>query len=382
VLETRSDIISRLLTSTVQELDIPPALRAAATAEYQRVGEWLASHADAADGWIVHPQGSFLLNTVVLPSLGDEYDVDTVCGRALKKHETTQARLKQEVGKSVELYRALQEGPDGPRALKERNRCWTLLYPSRLRFHLDVLPAIPNPEGGPSAILITDKELRNWQFSDPLAYADWFKAQSEVEFVQKRMVLAEAARTPPQAIPDWQVKTTLHRVVQVLKAHRNEYFRDELDMRPASILLTTLAGHAYRGDQVLMDAVLEAVELMPDYIKDTDDGPQVLNPVEPRENFADRWRAKPVLEKRFHEWLEKFAEDVREASSQHGLQKVAVRLSESFGEQPVQKAMEGLGETYKSTREHGGLAFAAGTGVLSGAGELRVRNHGFFGYGG
>jgi hypothetical protein len=382
VFETRSDIISRLLTGTVQELDIPPALRAAATAEYQRVGEWLASHADAADGWIIHPQGSFLLNTVVLPSLGDEYDVDTVCRRALSKHQTTQATLKQEVGESLGLYRALQEGPDGPRELKERNRCWTLLYPSRLRFHLDVLPAIPNPEGSPSAILITDKELREWQFSDPLAYADWFKAQSELEFVQKRMVLAEAARTPPQAIPDWQVKTTLHRVIQVLKAHRNAHFRDELDMRPASILLTTLAAHAYRGERDLMDAVLEAVELMPHYIKDTDDGPQALNPVEPRENFTDRWRAKPVLKKRFHEWLEKLAEDVREASSQQGLQKVAVRLSESFGEQPVQKAMEGLGETYKSTRERGGLAFAAGTGVLSGAGEVRVRDHGFFGYGG
>lgn len=382
MLETRSDIISRLLTSTVQELDIPPALRAAATAEYHRVGEWLASHADAEDGWVVHPQGSFLLNTVVLPSSGDEYDVDTVCRRGLKKQETTQARLKQEVGASLELYRALQEGPDGPRALNERNRCWALLYPLRLHFHLDVLPAIPNPEGGPSAILITDKELRNWQFSDPLAYAEWFKAQSELEFVQKRMVLAEAARTPPQAIPDWQVKTTLHRVVQVLKAHRNEHFRDELDMRPASILITTLAAQAYRGEQDLMEAVLEAVELMPIYIRDTDDGPQVLNPVEPRENFADRWGAKPVLEKRFHQWLEKLAEDVRDASSQHGLQKVAVRLSESFGEHPVQKAMEDLGETYKSTRAGGRLAFATGTGVLSSAGELPVRDHGFFGYGG
>jgi hypothetical protein len=382
VLHTRSDIISRLLTSTVQELDIPPALRAAATAEYQRVGEWLASHADAQGGWVVHPQGSFLLNTVVLPSVGDEYDVDTVCRRGLAKHETTQAKLKHEVGESLELYRALQEAANGPRALKERNRCWTLLYAAGRRFHLDVLPAIPNPDSGKSAILITDKELRNWQFSDPLAYAEWFKAQSQLEFVQKRMVLAEAARTPPQAIPEWEVKTTLHRVVQVLKAHRNEHFRDELEMRPASILITTLAAYAYRGEQDLMDAVLDAVELMPGYILDTDDGPQVLNPVEPRENFADRWRAKPVLEKRFHEWLEKLAEDVRDASSQQGLQRVAVRLSESFGEQPLQKALEGLGETYTSTRQRGGLAFATGTGVVSSAGQLPVRDHEFFGYGG
>jgi hypothetical protein len=381
MLDTSSDIISRLLTSTVQELDIPPALRAAATAEYQRVGEWLASHADAQDGWVVHPQGSFLLNTVVLPSWGDEYDVDTVCRRALAKQETTQARLKQEVGESLEIYRAVQSNPDAPRALKERNRCWTLCYPSRLRFHLDVLPAIPNREGGPSAILITDRELRNWQFSDPLAYADWFKAQSELEFVQKRMVLAEAARTPPQAIPEWQVKTTLHWVVQVLKVHRNVHFRNELDMRPASILITTLAAHAYRGEQDLMDAVLDAVDLMPQYVQETDEGLLVPNPVEPRENFADRWRTEPVLAARFYEWLEKLAEDVRDASSQQGLQKVGVRLSESFGE-PVQKAMEDLGETYHSTRARGGLALGASTGVLSSAGEVPVRDHGFFGYGG
>jgi hypothetical protein len=381
VLDTTSEIISRLLTSTVQEMDIPPDLRRAATAEYQRVGEWLASHTDAEDGWFVHPQGSFLLNTVVLPIWGDDYDVDTVCRRALTKQETTQAKLKLEVGESLQMYKAMQSGPGAPRAVKERNRCWTLCYPAELRFHLDVLPAIPNPEGGENAILITDRELRNWQFSDPLAYAAWFKAQSELEFIQKRMVLAEAARTPPQAIPDWQVKTTLHEVVQVLKAHRNEHFRDELDMRPASILITTLAAHAYRGEQNLMDAVLDAVELMPQYIQETDEGPLVANPVEPRENFADRWSNEPKLERRFEEWLETLAEDVSEASSEHGLQKVAVRLSESFGEQPVQKAMEDLGETYKAARVRGGLKFGASTGVLSSAGELPVREHGFFGCG-
>ena len=382
MLNTRSDIISRLLTSTVAELDIPAELRAAATAEYQRVGDWLAAHSDADGGWVVYPQGSFLLNTVVLPSWGDEYDVDTVCRRELSKHDTTQAKLKQEVGESLDIYRNVQQGQNGPHELRERNRCWTLCYSPSLRFHLDVLPAIPNPDGGPSGVLITDRKLRSWQFSDPLAYAGWFKAQSELEFVQKRMVLAEAAHTPPLAIPDWQVKTTLHRVVQVLKAHRNEHFRSELELRPASILITTLAAHAYRGEQELMEAVLDTVELMPTYIQDTEDGPLVSNPVEPRENFADRWRTQPKLAARFYSWLEQLAEDLREASSQQGMQKVAVRLSESFGERPIEKAMEDLGETYRSTRERGRLAFGTSTGVLSTAGEVPVRDHGFFGHAG
>src|SRR4051794_22957825 len=157
--ETSSDLISQLLRDTVAELDIPPELRAAATREYGRVGNWLAAHADGDAGWVVYPQGSFLLNTVVLPEGRDEYDVDTVCRRELDKGATTQAKLKHEVGVALAGYvSAHRRQPDGPIGQKERNRCWTLRYDRSLRFHLDVLPAIPNLEAQPDGILITDRE--------------------------------------------------------------------------------------------------------------------------------------------------------------------------------------------------------------------------------
>src|SRR4051812_33517075 len=285
--DTSSDLISRLLRDAVAELDIPPDLRAAATREYERVGTWLAAYADGHAGWVVYPQGSFLLNTVVLPSGRDEYDVDTVCRREIAKHATTQVGLKSGVGDALSSYVAAHDHlPDGPRERKERNHCWTLCYARSLRFHLDVLPGIPNPEAPPDGILITDRELRDWQRSNPLAFAAWFKRQAEAEFIAKRARLAEAAHTPPQAIPDWEVKTTLHRVIQVLKLHRNEYFRDDLGMRPSSILITTLAAHAYRGEQELYEALLQTAELMPEFITRTTGGVWVPNPVEPRENFA------------------------------------------------------------------------------------------------
>jgi hypothetical protein len=41
---------------------------------------------------------------------------------------------------------------------------------------------------------------------------------------------------------------------------------------------STLAAHAYRGEQSLMDAVLDAAELMPQYIQVTDDGLLVPQP--------------------------------------------------------------------------------------------------------
>jgi hypothetical protein len=377
---TSSDLISQVLRNAVVELDIPPELREAANREYGRVGNWLAAEADGDDGWIVHPQGSFLLNTVVLPTGRDEYDLDSVCRREIAKQNTTQFELKSEVGGVLSDYiEAHRHLPNGPVGLKERKRCWTLGYARSMRFHLDSLPAIPNPESPPDGILITDRELREWQRSNPLAFASWFKRQAHSEFVAKRARLAEAAHTPPQEIPDWEVKTTLHRVVQVLKVHRNEYFRDHLDIRPASILLTTLAAHAYRGEQDLYGALLQTVELMPDYIVETDAGLWVPNPVEPRENFADKWRKEPHLAREFQAWLGQLGEDLRDAESHRGLDRVAARLQESFGEQPIENAIGRLGDAYRRTREAGALTLAPASGLLSTGRGLPVRDHGFYG---
>ena len=175
------------------------------------------------------------------------------------------------------------------------------------------------------------------------------------------------------------MKTTLHRVVQVLKLHRNHHFGSDLDSRPASILLTTLAAHAYRGEQDLYDALLQTVELMPDYVTSTPSGLCVPNPVEPRENFADKWREEPRLARRFFSWLDQLGEDLREAESRTGIDRVAARLQESFGAEPVEKAVGRLGDAYTRTREAGALAMAPASGMLLAGHGVPVRDHGFYG---
>jgi len=379
MLDTTTEIISQLLQGTVEALDIPEELHATAVEEYGYVGNWLADHADVGgDGWLVYPQGSFLLGTVVRPYGLDHYDLDAVCRRGIAKESTTQAALKADVGGVLRNYVAARMGASGgPYGVEERKRCWTLNY--SMPFHLDVLPAIPNPDGLPTGILLTDKTLHAWQHSDPIAYAAWFKERMKQEFIAKRMRLAEAARTAPEKIPDARVKTTLQRVVQVLKHHRNEFFANDLERRPASILVTTLAAHAYRGERDLNEAVLEAVELMPSYIEQDAGVWQVSNPVEPRENFADKWSSDPERAELFFAWLDQLTVDLNEADERRGLDKVAARLSESFGLEPVRKAAGRLGALYLDEREQGRLRFATSTGVLSGAGALPVKRHGFYG---
>ncbi len=372
--------VTELLGGAVESLDIPEDLFRAAATEYADVGSWLAEHADAGEGWEVYPQGSFLLGTVVQPLGRDEYDVDLVCRRSLDKNQVSQEELKEGVREALSGYLYSRRGDSGaPDSCEDRKRCFTLIY--REAFHLDVLPAIPDSAGSQTGILLTDRDLRAWQFSDPKAYAEWFKARMATEFIAKRAMLAEAARVEPEEIPDSRVKTTLQRTVQALKHHRNLYFAENLDERPPSILLTTLAAHAYAGQQDLFDALLGAVSSMPKFIEHDGSSWSVPNPVQGQENFADKWGDYPERAKQFFAWLDQLEADLKAAGEARGLDRVASRLAESFGEGPIKRAAERLGSAALRSRDRGQLGFNKDTGALTvaGAGATLVKPHDFYG---
>jgi hypothetical protein len=375
-----ADQVSELLGATVESLDIPEELFRAAATEYADLADWLAEHADGDHGWEVYPQGSFRLGTVVRPLHGDEYDVDLVCRRNLEKAQVTQAELKDGVGHALEGYIAHRTGDSGaPDGFESKKRCFMLSY--ERAFHLDVLPAIPDREGSSTGILLTDRDLHYWQYSDPKAYGEWFKRQMAAEFIVKRAALAEAARVEPEEIPDSEVKTTLQRTIQALKHHRNLYFAENLDERPASIMVTTLAARAYTGEGDLFQALLGTAAAMPIHIERDGEVWSVPNPVQEQENFVDKWAAHPELAEQFFGWLEQLQTDLRAAAEQTGLGKIAVRLAESFGEEPVERAAERLGDRMFERRREGSLGFNRSTGSLAlvGAGAVVVKPHDFYG---
>ena len=84
---------------------------------------------------------------------------------------------------------------------------------------MDVLPAIPNAEAAPNAIWLTDRDLRLWQPSNPIDYADWFHARMRQDFLREHEFLAKSMDVVD--VPSWQVKTPLQRTVQALKRHRD-----------------------------------------------------------------------------------------------------------------------------------------------------------------
>jgi hypothetical protein len=380
-LDTREGLLAQLLTNTIHALDLPPELRAHAKWRFNDIGTCLNEHGDSMGGapWDVYPQGAFLLGTVISPVGADgEYDVDLVCRRDIQPTSTTRGGLKADTGNALAAY--VKAPSLGPVRLDEGKRCWTLTEPER-SFHADVLPSIPDPEGSDTGILLTDRTYARWLPSDPKGFAAWFKSRMKAEFESKLAKMAEARRSTIEAIPEDEVKTTLQLAVQTLKRHRDVHFIKSVDMRPPSVLLTTLAAHSYRGEQNLFDAVVMMADEMPRHVERDGQEWWVGNPVQPTENFADRWQTEPERRDAFFGWIEKLKQDLDEIYQIRGIPMLSERIAKSFGESSIKMSVAALGDQYRSLREEAKLGMALGTGVLTVAGPTArpVRDHGFYG---
>jgi hypothetical protein len=380
MVESAEELVAEILTNTVTDRDIPAELQAAAESLYQDVGIWFGDHLDSDDEWTIYPQGSQLLGTAVRPYGQDDFDLDAVALCNVDKDDITQAELKGVVGDGLISYVDAHAGDDkAPTDCEEGRRCWTLVG-DHLGFHMDFLPAIPDPAAPPTGILLSDRDLFRWQFSNPIAFADWFHGRSYAEYMERRATLAKSLQVNVEDVPSWQVRTTLQQGVQALKLHRNIYFADDLDSRPPSVLLTTLAGHSYRGQKLLFDAVMEMVSLMPNYIERDGDEYVVLNPVQPNENFADRWGKQVDRPRKFFAWLRDFQRTLEEASkTTSGLDAMVARLGMGFGADTVKKAASKLAAERTTSRRSDLLSVTSTGAITSRAGIAKVRDHTFHG---
>ncbi|MCU1305051.1 MAG: hypothetical protein JWQ87_5335 [Candidatus Sulfotelmatobacter sp.] len=329
--------ISTLLESIAEELDISPELHQEAVLRYEDVGDWLGAPESPLERYApeIYPQGSFRLGTVVRPMKDDgEFDIDLVCRISREKDQTTQDGLKQLVGDR------LKSRGDLNKALKESRRCWRLNFESD--FHMDVLPCLPNPPRLPNGLLLTDKDLLRWQKSNPIDYASWFYGRMQIAFDLKRQHLAESLSASVQDVPEWQVRTPLQRVIQVLKRHRDLYFDVDDPNTPTSIIITTLAARAYQNQLDVQEALHAILSNMADYISYQNGRWVIMNPVEPDENFADKWNEKPARREAFIQWLERAKLDFGAVAENKSLTESVDLLRKSLGAAEVNRAVSRL----------------------------------------
>lgn len=372
--------LGHLLGGGLAALDITQPEFEQAVRRYEELGEVLDEQWSATYGQnSVFPQGSFRLGTVVRNvNRNDDIDIDIVAKRDVARSSISQEELKEDVGQAVRTY---ARRPDsGHPEVEESSRCWTLTWPD---MHMDVLPAIPNRDSRSDGLLITDKAVRKWLASNPTGYAAWFRARTTTTTLTARS--EEAKRLEIEAVPQWRRRTTLQRVVQALKRHRDVHFANHLQDRPASIVITTLAAHAYAGGADLYDSLRQVTSEMADHLEWSDDVWTLRNPAQPEENFLDSWAGDPGRVEHFFEWLRSAQDTFAGFESRSGLHEVLPLLEASFGGRFVRGANQALAETLDAARQEralrmqtgGTLAVASMASIASG---LRpVRGHQFAG---
>lgn len=333
-----SENLGRLINEVYEDLEIPVALFQEAKTKYIDLGVWL--NADSQEYFktdsSLYVQGSTLLGTSIKPiKQGDEYDFDLVYRRVLLKESITQAELKKQVGDQLKRYlKHLKEtGASEIPELIEGKRCWTLQYKGR--FHMDILPALPDPEPQylmcpEEGLIITDKDLTRWQFTNPKGFHAWFKQTMKVTLTEARSRLAKSASVAIEKIPEDDVKTTLQMAIQILKRHRDSTYQGDQDDKPISIIITTLGALSYNNSDNLYLALNQMVSNMDKHIENREGVLWVQNPINHKENFADKWEKYPERAENFMVWLNKAKNDLASLQNETNEERLMEKLSKSF----------------------------------------------------
>lgn len=327
---------NQLIKSMVESLELPESAYQKAKDRYEDIGEWFDRNESICRDNDPHifPQGSFRLGTAIRPlDENESYDLDLACKLRLgiSKGTHTQESLKALVGSEIESYRVAR-GIKAPK--EEKQRCWRLEYQDDLSFHMDIVPCIPADDSrqhlifeslrksgaddyfagsaSKTTVSITDNshpEYRqiseNWHISNPEGYAEWFVSRMNTSV---RTILEKAQ---VDEMPLYKRKTPLQRSIQLLKRHRDLRYKDDPDVKPISIIITTLAARAYQGETDLESAMSTILTRMGTFVNSS--YPRVPNPVDPAEDFADKW-SKPKykelnLEQNFWNWLRQAKSD-------------------------------------------------------------------------
>jgi hypothetical protein len=340
--------LSTVLEQIASALDLDETRYKNADEKYRAVASWLENETGILAKYTpaIYAQGSFALGTVVRPLSHDEYDLDFVC-------ELVGFTGDPKTIKEVLRERLMENGHYQPPTLVEMKRCWRLNYQGD--FHMDILPAKPSdlPSQTGSAIKIPDKELQQWFVSDPRGYAAWFSSQMETQFYHRYQVMESLAEKQISDVPKYFIKTTLQQVVQLIKRNRDIVFQDDSDDKPVSMIITTLAGLAYGELDLdwkgLFDTLLALLQEMPKFIKEKNGVYYVINPVNEKENFADKWKTKPARRQKFFKWLDSLTADVEALQACGSITEAQAIMEKLFGEKPTQRIIKELAEKQQNS---------------------------------
>lgn len=347
---------------------------------------------------VLRLQGSMRLGTAIRNITNSEkYDVDIVVELLNLPMNYTPCDLKNAIGnvlKNSDRYKGMIVPPDGGK------RCWTLEYADGT--HIDLLPAAIsnnyirsialgfNENFNDFELRITDKtrypeyyietDRSKWLVSNPIGFAEWFFTQARTHEEKRMMNECKSFQAAIEPFPQRTEKMlTLQEIICLLKRHRDKMFDHDKE-KPISMIITVLAAKAYAYAKsgnlfiTMRNIANQMINMM-----DTVNGKRVvLNPVNPKEDFTDRWRREDggQRETKFYRWVQRLSDDLTSLTECRRVD-IGRKLKEMFGhDQIMLTALEQLGR--KGLEENKSLKMLS-SGVFAAAGTITAKANTFYG---
>jgi hypothetical protein len=352
--ENSKDQLNALLFDICEELQLPRTRYDVAVERYGTVNRLLEKPGSPFQFLRprIFPQGSMALGTTCKPVEGP-HDLDLVLQIDPPRwpiHPLAGLDALYEFLRSNETYR-------GMTSLK--NRVVRLTYADE--FYMDILPAYTDHVSGGTCILVPDLQKVSLCPSNPEGFIRWFHNRC---FTRRRLLMQKAMPVPPQQTV--HEKEPLQLAVQLLKRWRDLAFDDPCAV--ISVVLTTLAGTHYSGEESVseaLSAILAGIVKAIDVADLFDQRIVVRNPSNTEEDFAERWDSNPEGYNEFKREVRQFERDW--SAIVVGGRETNKELERLFGEY-VRTALVKRSQRLQEARKAGLLAVGA-TGAITSVGR-------------
>jgi hypothetical protein len=347
-----------LLDRICVKLQISPTQYKAAEDHYSAIGKWLGASGSSFEALKpeIYSQGSIRIGTTVKPRGRNEFDLDLVCQFLIDPRQ-----VPDPVARLNAVETRLRQNDQYKNILERKNRCIRVKYANA--FHLDILPACPDPSKSNGCIVVPDRALKGWTPSNPIGYADWFegRARSYKEMREGRL----------EPLPDHETvdeKAPLKCMVQLIKRWRDIAYASNMDEAPISIVLTTLAGQYYARESSLGEGLSGILRRIVENLPAPGDVLVVRNPANSSEVLSEKWNQTPALYAAFTRGITEFVktwDSIRSTGSIPAVTKILERL---FGEEIARTVVAEQAESIQATRNAGKLQVRNSSGLIGSLG--------------
>lgn len=343
-LERQKDILK-----LIAQLDITPTMYRNAVDKYHAIADFLDDCGIEAD---MYPQGSFAFGTVVRPSAKDpdaSYDLDFICQLKMDRGQIAPSELRRRI------ENALTSSNRYGGKLEVCEECFTIQYAdiNGVEFTIDIVPAVDESQANKLSLMKRSNRPdlistavaiprhngeRNysWLTNNPKGFKHWFEEINTPFLIarrsENRRAIFEAnqrAFSSVEDVPSALERSSLQRVIQILKYHRDSYYgkrKNGDDLKPISAILNTLSANIAKNADPNLDVfsllsyVLDELSIYAEHMKmrsdmfaqkygsrsvitHTDGKWVVLNPADPGDNLADKWNTNPAIPQVFFTWI-------------------------------------------------------------------------------